>query len=56
MRRKKGYREKNKRCLKCNTKISPEISRRRFCLMCNIKHTQIIRTLKRLNFKNFIFV
>ena len=43
------YREVRGLCLKCGTPITPKISHRRFCLMCGIKHFEIIRFLNRLN-------
>jgi len=37
-----------RRCLKCNKRISPEISYRRFCLECGKKYFKLIRLLKQL--------
>lgn len=48
--RKKSYREFRKLCLKCGTKTTPEISKRRFCLNCGIKYYDLICFLKKLNF------
>lgn len=43
------YRKAKKLCLNCGTSITPEISKRRFCLICGLEHFKIIRFLNRLN-------
>ena len=40
------YREAQRLCMNCGNKITPEVSKRKFCVMCGLKYFVVIRALK----------
>lgn len=44
------YRKSHDLCLICGKKITPKVSKRRFCLECGLIHYGLLFILKRLRF------